>query len=150
MDPNLKNHYVYIIFGKNIVNPTKTKYYIGYTNNPTRRIRQHNQEITGGAKATKGYKWKYVGLISNIIDNIEGLRIEWRLKHATKKRGISNKIESFLEYLEYNNGIHEIMNHILLMSIHPDLYELLTDRVKNYKWKNVIVTENSYENNQLI
>ena len=53
----MNNNFVYIIKGIN--NNNKTKYYIGYTNNPCRRIRQHNCELVGGAKATKGYKWEY-------------------------------------------------------------------------------------------
>ena len=48
----MDNNFVYIIRGINDKN--KIKYYIGYTNNPIRRIRQHNCELVGGAKATKG------------------------------------------------------------------------------------------------
>jgi len=97
----MDNNFVYIIKGINTNN--KTKYYIGYTNNPSRRIRQHNCEIVGGAKATKGYKWEYCGLITNFRDNIEGLQIEWRLKHSTRKTGIVNKINSFIEYVDLYN-----------------------------------------------
>ncbi len=94
----MDKNFVYIIKGTNTNN--KIKYYIGYTNNPTRRIRQHNCELVGGAKATKGYKWEYCGLITNFRDNIEGLQIEWRLKHSTKKTGIINKINSFIQYVD--------------------------------------------------
>ncbi len=94
------NNFVYIIKGINSNN--KTKYYIGYTNNPERRIRQHNCELVGGAKATKGYKWKYCCIITNFRDNIEGLQIEWRLKHSTKKTNIINKINSFIQYINLN------------------------------------------------
>ena len=94
----MDKNFVYIIKGTNIKN--RTKYYIGYTNNPIRRIRQHNCELVGGAKATKGYKWEYCGLITNFRDNIEGYQIEWRLKHSTKKTGIVNKINSFIEYVD--------------------------------------------------
>ena len=51
------DNFVYIIKGTNDNN--KTKFYIGFTNNLYRRIKQHNREIKGGAKATYGYKWKY-------------------------------------------------------------------------------------------
>jgi predicted GIY-YIG superfamily endonuclease len=95
------NNYVYIIKGTNQNN--KTKYYIGYTNNPNRRIRQHNCELVGGAKSTKGYKWIYCCLITNFRDNIEGLQIEWRLKHSTKKTNIISRINSFIDYIELNN-----------------------------------------------
>lgn len=90
-------HFVYIIYGINSSN--KKKYYIGYTNNPQRRIRQHNREIVGGAKSTIGYKWKYCGIITNFRDKIEGLQIEWRLKYSTKKTNIINRINSFINYI---------------------------------------------------
>jgi predicted GIY-YIG superfamily endonuclease len=96
----MDKNFVYIIKGTNENNKIKTKYYIGYTNNPPRRIRQHNCELVGGAKATKGYKWEYCCLITNFRDNIEGLQIEWRLKHSTKKTNIINKINSFISYID--------------------------------------------------
>ena len=99
----MNNNFVYIIKGIN--NQNKTKYYIGYTNNPCRRIRQHNCELVGGAKATKGYKWEYCGLITNFRDNIEGLQIEWRLKHSSKIRNITNKINSFIKYIDIHHLI---------------------------------------------
>jgi structure-specific endonuclease subunit SLX1 len=33
--------------------------YIGCTNDPTRRLRQHNCEIKGGARATRGHTWRF-------------------------------------------------------------------------------------------
>ena len=118
----MDNNFVYIIKGINTNN--KTKYYIGYTNNPSRRIRQHNCEIVGGAKATKGYKWEYCGLITNFRDNIEGLQIEWRLKHSTRKTGIVNKINSFIEYVDLYNKASPNNNEMikqLQMNLNYDL-----------------------------
>lgn len=94
------SQFVYIIYGSNSF---KNKFYIGYTNNLYRRIRQHNGIIKGGAKATRGYKWSYCGIITNFRDNIEGLRIEWRLKHCSKSHNIDNKICSFFDYININN-----------------------------------------------
>ena len=94
----MSRYFVYIIKGTNSNN--RTKYYIGYTNNLYRRIRQHNGYLTGGAKATAGYTWSYVGIIANINNNIEGLQIEWRLKFSTKKFNIVNRINSFLNYID--------------------------------------------------
>jgi predicted GIY-YIG superfamily endonuclease len=56
--------------------------YAGCTNHLARRIRQHNREISGGAKATSGFAPCRVlfvvrGFGSNRID---ALRFEWRLK----------------------------------------------------------------------
>ena len=122
----MDKNFVYIIKGTNTTN--RTKYYIGYTNNPCRRIRQHNCELVGGAKATKGYKWEYCGLITNFRNHIEGLQIEWRLKHSTKKTGIVNKINSFIEYVDLHlkaspknsqmiDKLHMSINYNLLPNI---------------------------------
>jgi len=132
----MDKNFVYIIKGINDKN--KTKYYIGYTNNPKRRIRQHNCELVGGAKATKGYKWKYCGLITNFRDNIEGLQLEWRLKHSTKKTNIINRINSFITYIDLNNRASP-NNTELIDKLHMDLnYNLLpnTDIINSY---NIII-----------
>lgn len=140
------NHYVYIIKGIKHDNPNKTKYYIGYTVDPQRRIMQHNRLKTNGAKSTAGYSWNYQALISNINDNIEGLKIEWRLKHSTKKTNIISRINAFLEYLEKHNKASEnavILDHKILFSLHDELYNKIE---KKEDWSNVIII-NVNENN---
>ncbi len=144
------DHYVYIIKGIKHDNPNKTKYYIGYTVDPKRRIMQHNRLKKNGAKATAGFYWTYQALISNINDNIEGLQIEWNMKHSTKKMGILCKIQSFLEYLEKNNKPSKnavILDHKILFSLHDDLYNKIE---KKEDWTNVIiinVNENDLQGN---
>lgn len=76
-------NFVYIIKGQNIKNK-KTKYYIGFTNNLTKRIRKHNRIITGGAHATAGYTWSYFAIFANIPTMNIGLQIEWRLKNVLR------------------------------------------------------------------
>lgn len=118
----MRRNFVYIIKGININN--KTKYYIGYTNNLYRRIRQHNREIVGGAKATNGYKWNYCGIIANIKDDIEGLRIEWRLKHSTKQTNIKNRINSFFTYINTFSKVSpksNVLDNKLLFYLNFDL-----------------------------
>lgn len=102
--------FVYIIKGININN--KTKYYIGYTNNLFRRIKQHNGILKGGAKATKGYIWSYYCIFTNFRSNIEGLQTEWRLKHSSRKNNIINKINSLIEYVNINNKVSPNANNI--------------------------------------
>ena len=78
--------------------------YNGCTNNLYRRLRQHNGEIVGGAKATKGKKWTIYALITGFETKCEALSCEWRIKHPTghKKRpskycGINGRIAGLNE-----------------------------------------------------
>ena len=52
-----KNYVVYLL-----VNTDNNRTYVGITNNSTRRLRQHNSEIKGGARYTTSQKgngeWK--------------------------------------------------------------------------------------------
>jgi predicted GIY-YIG superfamily endonuclease len=83
-----------------IQNTNKNKTYIGATNDFSRRIRQHNGIISGGAKSTKGDKWAPIIHISGFIDRHQLLRFEWFWKHCYKSntRGVFKRIE-MLEYL---------------------------------------------------
>lgn len=77
----LKNtHYVYLLYA-----PNSKHYYIGYTINPLRRLRQHNGYITGGAKHTKKYRpWVLLLLITGFNDAHEALSFEWHWQHFCK------------------------------------------------------------------
>lgn len=75
--------------------------YIGITNNFTRRIRQHNGEITGGAKYTRRYRpWKVLFTIHGLTCKKEVLQLEWAIKHRRRKgySGVKGRIRT-LEYL---------------------------------------------------
>lgn len=79
--------YCYIIYS-----PSKNRTYVGYTVEPTRRIRQHNGIIKGGAKATSvANDWRFLAIITSsntAFTNILALSIEWHLKHPTGKRRV--------------------------------------------------------------
>ena len=63
--------------------------YNGSTNDLHRRLRQHNEEIKGGAKATHGKNnsWEYYALLSGFKDHINCLSCEWRFKLPSGKPG---------------------------------------------------------------
>lgn len=61
------------------------KTYVGATVNPDRRLRQHNGEICGGARATKGRTWKRRFLVGGFTDERAALRFEWRWKYLTRQ-----------------------------------------------------------------
>lgn len=67
----------------------KGQTYNGSTNNPVRRLRQHNEEISGGARAThgKGGAWEIYALVSGFPDHRNALSCEWRIKHPSGKPG---------------------------------------------------------------
>jgi structure-specific endonuclease subunit SLX1 len=68
-------------------------YYIGYTVNPLRRLRQHNGELVNGARRTsrRGRPWTIVCCVSGFTEDRAALKFEWcwqnpmesvRLKHT--------------------------------------------------------------------
>ena len=60
--------------------------YVGYTVDFKRRLRQHNREIKGGAKATAGRKWRMILQITGLPDKHHALSLEWHLKHYTVRK----------------------------------------------------------------
>ena len=82
--------------------------YIGATLNLKRRIRQHNQEIAGGAKATRGKgPWRFVATVNGFQTQKQALQFEWRAKKKPKAGGgklvvcvgIRNRILNFMDVL---------------------------------------------------
>lgn len=86
--------------------PSKRSTYVGYTNNPSRRIRcvilrsvnddiahsllnrrQHNGEIVGGAKKTKLRRpWRMAMIVVGFPTHNLGLRFEWALQHPNRSK----------------------------------------------------------------
>jgi predicted GIY-YIG superfamily endonuclease len=126
--------YCYILRSTN--EEFKNYTYNGSTNDPWRRLRQHNGEICGGAKATKNKgPWEFYFLMTGFKTHRNALSCEWMIKHPTKKRirpkkycGIEGRIKGLNEILcldkwtskcELNNDceytiyiISEMIDHI--------------------------------------
>jgi predicted GIY-YIG superfamily endonuclease len=73
--------------------------YVGATVDVDRRLRQHNKEITGGARATgirveQGLEWKRACYIQGIPEWRTALQIEWRWKQLgrTQCKHIKNPL----------------------------------------------------------
>jgi predicted GIY-YIG superfamily endonuclease len=76
-------HHVYIL-----VNAANTKTYVGYTVDPVRRLRQHNGELVGGARATHGDTWRMAYLVTSPqFDKHAALSFEWHMKWH-RRRGV--------------------------------------------------------------
>lgn len=77
-----KSYFVYLLN-----NTSNNRTYLGITNNLKRRLRQHNGEISGGAKYTSNFKgtgeWQYFLNISNLSKS-EALSIERTAKNRRK------------------------------------------------------------------
>ena len=105
----MENWYCYILRNKNPQYANLT--YNGSTNNPKRRLRQHNGEITGGAVYTKKAPagWEIYFLITGFPDHKNALSCEWRIKHTEGKprcqrppqhRGVNGRIVALNEILK--------------------------------------------------
>jgi len=103
-EPNkiiLKNYVVYLL-----VHSHHSKTYIGMTNNMEHRLRQHNNEIKGGAKYTtrnKGNsndeKWILYGYIPN-LNKHQALSIEKRIQIKSRKIKKEEPVERRLEAID--------------------------------------------------
>lgn len=86
-----------------------TRTYTGSTNDLSRRFRQHNGEIKGGARATRmGRPWLMLCSVCGFRNKIEALCCEWRLKKQRARKnnkliptrgGIQNRCRNVLEVL---------------------------------------------------
>lgn len=73
--------------------------YIGATVNLNRRLRQHNKELVGGAKATgmrveRGETWTRVAHVSGFPTWQAALQFEWRWKNMTRKVKTERKVST--------------------------------------------------------
>ena len=75
------------------------KTYVGVTNDLKRRLDQHNGKKKGGAKYTRGRKWKLVCFLSGFPDRTTALRYEWRAHHPSRRRKGRNPLTRRLKTL---------------------------------------------------
>lgn len=79
--------FCYILKCINITNEKQRNLtYNGSTNKPSRRIRQHNGVIIGGAKATKGKQWEMYAILTGFPTHQNCLSCEWRIKKPDNKK----------------------------------------------------------------
>lgn len=86
---------VYLIF-------TGSRTYIGATTDLERRLRQHNRELTGGARAThKGAgTWKFAMYLTGFINRSEAYR--WESLVKKRARGIAARSQALIDV---SNGV---------------------------------------------
>jgi structure-specific endonuclease subunit SLX1 len=85
-----------------VLRSTTGRTYIGATVDLDRRLRQHNGEIKGGAKATKravdkGSTWTRMGYVSGFPTWQSALQFEWKWKQLSRlqkePKGFSHAME---------------------------------------------------------
>ena len=110
-------HYCYIIYDK-----TSNKTYVGYTIKPTRRIRQHQGIIKGGAKYTsQGGNWDYLVIVASPeFSHNTALSFEWHVKHI-KQYNIKGRIISLLKTILYNKKFEKNNYCIYISSMMEDM-----------------------------
>jgi predicted GIY-YIG superfamily endonuclease len=77
---------------------TCNRTYVGKTNDFKRRLRQHNGELCGGAKYTKGKgPWKPFIVVSGFRSNSECLQFEWAMHHPSRvtKAGKRKRVRKY-------------------------------------------------------
>jgi len=91
----MSSFYCYLLFTSN-----QRQTYIGATVDPNRRLRQHNQELAGGARRTKGYVWQRALYVGGFPDWNATLQFEWSWKrHGRGKPGLAGKLDALLNLL---------------------------------------------------
>lgn len=141
-EPIEKKHYCYIL---QQVEPkgNKSLNYVGYTVNYNRRLRQHNGDIKGGARYTKGKDrgpWEFLAVLHcPSWNNIRALQHEWLIKHPERRRkedkrfyGSLGKVNSLTEICKripheetIEIYVHKNFHEIALALILPDNIKIL-------------------------
>ena len=90
--------YVYLLYCDNST-------YVGATVDLDRRLRQHNKEISGGAKATgkkvaRGQTWSRVCYVSGFPTWQAALQFEWKWKYIARNLPKYPRISSLQKKLE--------------------------------------------------
>ena len=112
--------------------------YVGMTNDFTRRLRQHNKEIKGGARYTsKRDSWYPVLIIYGFQDMKSAMQCEWRLKRG--KKGVEGRIRYLNDYIlnndKWTSKSDTIKNQNLTYYIDDDYKNELSCDTKELYWK---------------
>ena len=147
-------YYCYILCS---LNPKyKNQTYIGFTDDPLHRIRQHNGIIKGGAKFTSKRKpWKLMLVVSNFPNKVIALKFEWAWQNPFKSTFTSEALKnvdlpnnlSVKEKTKYYQGLEfklKVLNILLKSRVYDKifLYIYMFDEVEGLeKFDNLKLVE---------
>ena len=105
------NFFVYLLVNKNFT-------YVGSTTDLEHRLRQHNNEIKGGARYThsKGTGWIRVAHVKNFPTWNSALQFEWKWKNITKNIKNKNSLERRLDALQTLLNLEKSTNNSIPFS----------------------------------
>jgi predicted GIY-YIG superfamily endonuclease len=76
------------------MDPRSKRTYIGFTNNPIRRLRQHNDQIEGGARHTMPYRpWVMIACVYGFPSMVAALHFEWAWQWPRASRLVRGMME---------------------------------------------------------
>ena len=119
-----KRYFCYII-----TTPDGDQTYNGYTINLRRRLRQHNGELRGGAKATKRGRrgsWKYIAILT--CPNwtaVRAMQHEWTIKYPTRRKPRPREYQGSLGRIRSLEKVCEQIpnNEPTSLYVHPDFID---------------------------
>lgn len=106
-EPVKEDWFCYIL--RNVQSRYSHLTYNGSTNNMKRRLRQHNEEIAGGARYThgRGGGWEVYALLTGFVDHKNALSCEWRIKHTNGRPG--KRPTNHLGVIGRIRGLNEVL-----------------------------------------
>jgi len=112
------------------------------TNDFSRRYRQHNKEIKGGAKYTsKREGWYPICIIDGFLTMKEACQCEWAVKHSRKIQGFDGPLRRVLNLNllltkeRWTSKSPKIKDQNITIYIDDDYREQLTVEAKELYWR---------------
>jgi predicted GIY-YIG superfamily endonuclease len=120
-----KDTYVYVIYNADI-----NSLYVGFTTDIARRIRQHNGDIKGGARATTRApgEWKRLLKIGPTSTSSKGLKLEWAMQQFAIRKASIPVMKEWKRYISACDA--ELKRSIRSRRKPPFPYTPGRDRVK--------------------
>ncbi len=127
---SVKSYYCYVIYSGN-------RTYAGYTVDLQRRLRQHNQEIKGGARSTSSLSnWKYLLVMASPVwDARRAMQVEYLHKHPTRTAVRPGKFSKPIGRIKALSEICKWIEEPVTVYVCPNYYQfceqdlILTDNI---------------------